>query len=73
MPFPSPLRSHAQRQAKLHRVWGFECSCALCSLRPELSAASDYRIKQIKNIRKQLEDFFDCRPRCVGLASGDPG
>lgn len=55
--FSSPIRPRAKRQHKLHDVWGFQCSCSLCTQRPELTAASDQRIKQIKKIRKQLEDY----------------
>ncbi|CAN8096393.1 unnamed protein product [Discula destructiva] len=55
--YMNPVRTRAKRQQKLHDVWGFKCTCALCSLRPEMSAASDDRIRQIKSIRKQLEDY----------------
>jgi hypothetical protein len=38
-------------------VWGFECGCSLCTQRKEMVAASDERIRQIKRIRRQLEDY----------------
>lgn len=53
----SPIRTRAKRQKKLQRVWGFKCTCSRCSQRPELTAASDERIKQIRQIRKHLEDY----------------
>lgn len=56
-PTSSPIQPRAKRQHKLHRVWGFKCTCSLCTQRPELTAASDERIKQIRQIRKQLEDY----------------
>ncbi|KAJ4391886.1 SET domain-containing protein 5 [Gnomoniopsis smithogilvyi] len=55
--YMDPIRPRAKRQQKLHNVWGFKCSCSLCTQRPELTAASDQRIKQIKKIRKQLEVY----------------
>lgn len=55
--YMDPLRPRAKRQHKLHDVWGFKCTCPACTQRPELTAASDERIKQIKQIRKQLEDY----------------
>lgn len=64
----SPLEPRARRQNKLHRVWGFQCSCALCSLRPALSAASDQRIKQINNIKKQLTDYSPGSPATPAMA-----
>lgn len=53
----SPIRTRAKRQEKLSRVWGFKCGCSLCTQRKDMVAASDERIRQIKRIRKQLEDY----------------
>lgn len=53
----SPLRPRAKRQKKLKKVWGFQCGCSLCTQRPDMTTASDERIKQIGAIRKQLEDY----------------
>ncbi|PSR94391.1 hypothetical protein BD289DRAFT_465861 [Coniella lustricola] len=52
-----PLRTRARRQKKLQNVWGFGCSCSLCTQRSELTGASDERIEQILQIRTQLEDY----------------
>lgn len=51
------MRTREQRQTKLSSVWGFQCSCSLCSQVPALTEASDQRLKQIRNIRRQLEDY----------------
>ena len=53
----SPIRTRAKRQAKLSNVWGFPCGCSLCKQRADMVAASDERIRQIKRIRRQLEDY----------------
>ncbi|KAK3320430.1 hypothetical protein B0T19DRAFT_403081 [Cercophora scortea] len=44
-----PLPSQA-RKAKLHRIWGFTCTCSLCSASPEEQAASDARRARIDSI-----------------------
>lgn len=38
-------------------MWGFKCGCSLCKQRSEQAAASDERIRQIKRIRRQLENY----------------
>lgn len=38
-------------------MWGFTCSCPRCSQRVEMTAASDDRIRQIRRIHKQLQDY----------------
>ncbi|PTB34911.1 hypothetical protein M441DRAFT_32405 [Trichoderma asperellum CBS 433.97] len=46
-----------KRLKKLSSLWGFNCSCSLCSLHSELSRASDERLGQIKRINDRLEDW----------------
>lgn len=53
----SPIRTRAKRLEKLKSVWGFPCSCSLCTQRADMAAASDERIRQIKRIRRQLENY----------------
>lgn len=53
----SPIRTRARRQEKLSSVWGFRCGCSLCTQRSDQAAASDERIRQIKRIRRQLENY----------------
>lgn len=53
----SPIRTRAKRLEKLQHVWGFQCGCSLCTQRSEQAAASDERIRQIKRIRRQLENY----------------
>ncbi|KAL1875236.1 SET domain-containing protein 5 [Diaporthe australafricana] len=55
--YMDPIRTRAKRLEKLQSVWGFKCGCALCRQRPEMAAASDARIRQIKRVRKQLENY----------------
>lgn len=53
----SPINTRKARLDKLSHVWGFRCGCSLCKQRSEMAAASDERIKQIKRIRRQLENY----------------
>lgn len=51
---------HMPRQKRLKRLsslWGFNCSCSLCSLHSELAHASDERLDQITTINDRLEDW----------------
>lgn len=43
-----PVTTRTARMERLHRSWGFECSCPLCSLDKHRADASDARIEQIK-------------------------
>ncbi|KAJ7730529.1 hypothetical protein B0H16DRAFT_1329854 [Mycena metata] len=47
--------SREERLEKLHVTWGFECSCAQCTLESPQARASDTRIKQIKALVDRLE------------------
>lgn len=53
----SPIRTRAKRLEKLSHVWGFKCGCSLCTQRSDMTSASDERIRQIKRIRRQLENY----------------
>lgn len=46
-----------KRLKKLSSLWGFNCSCSLCSLHSELAHASDERLGQITTINDRLEDW----------------
>ncbi|KAK6447065.1 hypothetical protein FP744_10003315 [Trichoderma asperellum] len=52
-----PHMPRQKRLKKLSSLWGFNCSCSLCSLHPELSRASDERLGQIERINDRLEDW----------------
>jgi hypothetical protein len=53
----SPLRTRESRLGRLHRQWGFRCSCALCTSAPALGDSSDARIRQIEDLRGELGDW----------------
>jgi hypothetical protein len=41
----------------LKKQWGFHCSCAACSASDIQSAASDARVNQILQLRKEFNDW----------------
>ncbi|KAI0166925.1 SET domain-containing protein [Hypoxylon sp. FL1284] len=51
-----PLQTHAARQEKLQKEWGFKCSCERCSANASSIAESDDRVKQIQRLWKELDD-----------------
>ncbi|KAH0526558.1 hypothetical protein TsFJ059_009861 [Trichoderma semiorbis] len=57
-----PHRSRENRLKKLSSLWGFQCSCSLCSLHPDLVHESDERLDQINTIRERLEDWETAPP-----------
>ncbi|GAB1310619.1 SET domain-containing protein 5 [Madurella fahalii] len=44
----------SERQTQL-KAWGFDCSCSQCTLSSLESAASDARIRQIKELEEEIE------------------
>ncbi|EHK49401.1 hypothetical protein TRIATDRAFT_183670, partial [Trichoderma atroviride IMI 206040] len=55
--YVDPHMPRQKRLKKLSSLWGFDCSCSLCSLHPELAHASDERLDQITTINDRLEDW----------------
>ena len=51
------------RKEVLNAIWGFECSCSLCSGSISEIASSDARIAQIAHIQRKLADW---EPTSVG-------
>ncbi|KAI1458850.1 SET domain-containing protein [Annulohypoxylon moriforme] len=51
-----PVQIHSVRQEKLHKEWGFHCSCKRCTADAPSIAESDSRIKQIIALRNELDD-----------------
>ena len=51
------------REERLERLsrWGFNCTCAQCSLGDEESAASDARLAAIEQLEADLNDFNETR------------
>ncbi|KAI2462972.1 SET domain-containing protein [Annulohypoxylon bovei var. microspora] len=50
------MLSREERRSRLRR-WGFECSCAHCSMSDEDAAASDARLQRIEELETALENF----------------
>ncbi|KAL7793120.1 hypothetical protein V8C37DRAFT_113266 [Trichoderma ceciliae] len=59
----NPHMQRLQRLQKLSSIWGFDCSCSLCSLHPELARASDERLAQITALSERLEDWETAPPQ----------
>ncbi|KAJ7435604.1 hypothetical protein B0H11DRAFT_1755872 [Mycena galericulata] len=60
--------SREERLEKLHSSWGFECSCAQCTLESPQVRASDARIKQINALVGELESPEPGSPANPGMA-----
>lgn len=60
-----PHMPRQKRLTKLSSLWGFNCSCSLCSLHPELARASDERLGQIADLRDRLEDWKTAPPQML--------
>ncbi|KAL6694819.1 hypothetical protein J3F84DRAFT_349099 [Trichoderma pleuroticola] len=58
-----PHMSRENRLKKLSSLWGFHCSCSLCSLHSDLAHESDERLGQINTIRERLEDWESAPPQ----------
>ncbi|KAJ9155130.1 SET domain protein [Pleurostoma richardsiae] len=52
-----PVMSRSRRRQKLHSIWGFQCSCSQCTQPDAMTDASDSRVRQIRSLRRQLEDY----------------
>ncbi|OAA57463.1 hypothetical protein SPI_07122 [Niveomyces insectorum RCEF 264] len=53
----SVFRTHEERRAKLHRHWGFNCTCARCAQQPHLRAESDDRVQSIRALLTELDNY----------------
>jgi hypothetical protein len=53
----SPIQSRRQRLSKLEKIWGFKCSCSQCTQGEHISRASDARLKQIRELRREFQDY----------------
>ena len=53
------IQTRKQRLHKLKSVWGFPCSCSLCTQSNALSKASDARITLIHELHADLEDYTE--------------
>lgn len=53
----NPSQTRFERQDKLHRHWGFRCTCPFCLQPRSLIDASDLRITLIERLFKELSDY----------------
>ncbi|KAI2466066.1 SET domain-containing protein [Annulohypoxylon bovei var. microspora] len=51
-----PLQIQSVRQEKLHKEWGFNCTCQRCTADASSIAESDSRVRQIRALWKELDD-----------------
>lgn len=51
------LEPRHERQSVLKGIWGFTCTCALCSGSPSQITASDQRLAQIAQLQTALVDW----------------
>ena len=59
----SPIQTREERQAALHKHWGFNCTCPACSAEPHIVAESDARIEQMRGLMEILDDYSTHEPR----------
>lgn len=53
----SPVMKREARLARLSEAWHFPCSCSACTQNKHMAAASDSRVHQIMQIRKELRNW----------------
>ncbi|KAH8758632.1 putative N-lysine methyltransferase SMYD2 [Hyaloscypha sp. PMI_1271] len=51
------LQTHSERQFHLKKVWGFDCTCSLCSSNPGEISTSDSRVREILQMQTHLADW----------------
>ncbi|KAI1854736.1 hypothetical protein JX265_002373 [Neoarthrinium moseri] len=52
-----PIQTQKDRLNRLNNSWHFPCSCSACTQNKHFTAASDARIQQILELRKQLRNW----------------
>jgi hypothetical protein len=55
--YTHPTMTHVDRQAYIHREWGFNCTCSHCSASHALNTISDHRIDLIRELEQKLNDL----------------
>ncbi|KAK4165330.1 hypothetical protein QBC43DRAFT_32103 [Cladorrhinum sp. PSN259] len=53
----NPVMKRKARVRKLQRIWGFECACPLCTQEKPRVGASDLRIRQIKELANEFQEW----------------
>ncbi|KAK4038549.1 SET domain-containing protein 5 [Parachaetomium inaequale] len=51
------VQPHSTRQKSLSSAWSFTCTCPRCTLEPHLLGESDSRVKQMQELRRELDDY----------------
>jgi SET domain len=62
------LQPRTERQALLHKSWGFHCDCSLCSAPTSLAVASDSRIQRANVLKAELLDYTSLSKASPGMA-----
>jgi hypothetical protein len=53
----SVIQTRATRQHALSSTWSFTCTCPRCTVEEHLLAESDSRVKQMQQLRRELDDY----------------
>jgi len=53
----SVMETQPARQRLLSSSWGFTCDCSRCTAEPHLVAESNSRVEQMKELRRELDDY----------------
>jgi hypothetical protein len=53
----SVTEQRAVRRERLSSTWGFKCTCPRCMLEPHLLVESDSRVRQIRRLEEELDDY----------------
>ncbi|RDL40303.1 SET protein [Venustampulla echinocandica] len=62
------LQSRSERQDVLKMIWGFECTCSLCSKNSATSRRSDDNIQHITNLHMNLADWSSASTATPSMA-----
>lgn len=63
-----PLLGFEERKEKMAKLWGFECTCSLCSGTEGLRNASDGRLAVIADLEARLDDLAANRTGSAAMA-----
>ncbi|KAH6693831.1 hypothetical protein F5X68DRAFT_199758 [Plectosphaerella plurivora] len=62
------IQTHEARRDRLKKTWHFDCTCPSCMQPAPQIAASDQRIRQIKDLRGELADYQASSRATPGMA-----
>ncbi|PNY26563.1 SET domain-containing protein 5 [Tolypocladium capitatum] len=58
----NPRMPRQERRIRLSSIWGFDCSCSLCSMHPRLTQESDARLVQMAALLGRLNEWRTASP-----------